>query len=58
MPEPKLLAPYFCIVQCHLSLTLSRERERTQDVPAQKLIFRKQKQKGSGFWRPGSSTRD
>jgi hypothetical protein len=33
-------------VQRHLSLTLSRERERTQDVPAQKLIFRKQKQKG------------
>jgi hypothetical protein len=26
-------------VQRHLSLTLSRERERTHDVPAQRLIF-------------------
>jgi hypothetical protein len=37
---------------------LSRERERTHDVPAQRLIFLEMKTKRPGFWRPGSSTRD
>jgi hypothetical protein len=32
--KPKLLTPYFWIVQRHLSLTLSRQREGTTDVPA------------------------